>query len=77
MTAIELPFARGPVGYRIAYRMHETNHCPGCGKSHWLMGRMTAECAYCGTAIPLNEGGMIGNGLFRASNGKRLAPLAA
>lgn len=77
MASVQKPFAPGRSGYRIAYRAHEVNHCPGCGKSHWLMGRMTAECAYCGTALPLNEGGMIGNGLFRAGNGKRLPPLAA
>lgn len=41
-------------GYRIAYRRDETNHCPGCGKAHWLLGRLTAECAFCGTALPLH-----------------------
>lgn len=27
--------------------------CPGCSKSHWHVGRMSAECAFCSTAIPL------------------------
>lgn len=27
--------------------------CPGCSRSHWYVGRMMAECAFCGTAIPL------------------------
>lgn len=27
--------------------------CPGCGRSSWLIGRLSAECAFCGTAIPL------------------------
>ena len=44
-------------GYRPAYHQHEPNSCPGCGKSHWLLGRVSAECAYCGTALPLAEGG--------------------
>lgn len=54
-------------GYRIAYRQQETNHCPGCGKSHWVIGRLTAECAFCGTALPLIGGGSTGVGLFRCS----------
>lgn len=27
--------------------------CPGCGHSHWQIGRLSAECAFCGTALPL------------------------
>ncbi len=50
-------------GYRVAYRPHETNHCPGCGNSHWMIGRMTAECAFCGTALPLVAGANFGTGL--------------
>ncbi len=38
------------------YRPHETNPCPGCGQSHWMVGRLTAECAFCGTALPLHLG---------------------
>lgn len=53
-------------GYRIAYRQHEANHCPGCGQSHWVIGRTTAECAFCGTALPLIAGGSFGNGTVHA-----------
>ncbi|WP_213981579.1 hypothetical protein [Sphingomonas sp. dw_22] len=63
-------------GYRIAYRPQETNHCPGCGKSHWMIGRLTAECAFCGTALPLIGGGSTGTGLFRKRGGEA-ASLAA
>ena len=56
------PAARG---YYAAYRPHEVNHCPGCGRSHWLVGRALAECAFCATALPLLDGGMNGVGLFR------------
>lgn len=49
-------------GYRVAYHAHEANHCPGCGQSQWLIGRMTAECAYCHTALPINAGGNYGIG---------------
>lgn len=40
-------------GYHAAYRDGEINHCPGCGRTHWLIGRTTAECAFCATALPL------------------------
>jgi len=30
-------------GYYIMYREHDTNWCPGCGRSHWHIGRMLAE----------------------------------
>ena len=64
-------------GYRVAYRPDQTNHCPGCGQSHWMLGRLTAECAFCGTALPLNAGAASGAGLFRRSTGKTVTPLAA
>jgi len=52
-------------GYHVAYRAHEVNHCPGCGRSHWIIGRLLAECAFCATALPLMETGTTGAGLFR------------
>lgn len=66
------------LGYRIVYRAREINHCPGCGRSHWIVGRLTAECAFCATALPLETGPTVGTGLFR-SRGKAdaFAPLAA
>jgi hypothetical protein len=45
-------------GYHVVYREHEVNHCPGCGRTHWLIGRMSAECAFCTTALPLAEASM-------------------
>jgi hypothetical protein len=44
-----------PRGYHFTYRQHETNHCPGCGRSNWYVGRLLAECGFCSTAIPLAE----------------------
>ena len=26
-------------GYHAVYREHEVNHCPGCGRTHWIIGR--------------------------------------
>lgn len=28
-------------------------HCPACGAAKWHLGRFSAECAWCGTALPL------------------------
>ena len=50
-------FALDPItrGYHVAYRENEVNHCPGCGRTHWYVGRLSAECGFCGTALPLSE----------------------
>lgn len=45
------PSARG---YHALYREGEVNHCPGCGRCHWHIGRLSAECAFCSTALPLD-----------------------
>ena len=42
-------------GYHAVYRQHETNRCPGCGRSHWYVGRASAECGFCATALPLAD----------------------
>jgi hypothetical protein len=35
------------------YRQGEINRCPGCGRTQWRVGRITAECAFCGTALQI------------------------
>ena len=42
-------------GHHIVYRANSANHCPGCGRSQWYIGRISAECGFCGTAVPLAE----------------------
>ena len=42
-------------GHHIVYRANESNRCPGCGRSHWYIGRISAECGFCGAAVPLAE----------------------
>ncbi|TGX56082.1 hypothetical protein E5A73_02980 [Sphingomonas gei] len=64
-------------GHRGAYHPQQANQCPGCGKSHWMIGRVTAECAFCGTALPLMGGFSSGNGMMRPRTIPALAPLAA
>ena len=49
-------------GYHAVYRENETNHCPGCGRTHWYLGRSMAECAFCATALPLENAPMIAGG---------------
>jgi hypothetical protein len=52
-------------GFHILYRRDEINHCPGCGRTHWYVGRLSAECGFCGTALALADTGMTGTGLYR------------
>jgi hypothetical protein len=53
-------------GYHVVYRAGESNRCPGCGRSHWHVGRLSAECGFCGTALPLIDGVGSGAGVFRS-----------
>jgi hypothetical protein len=59
-TLSEMGMSHDPAirGYHVVYREHEVNHCPGCGRTQWLIGRMSAECAFCSTALPLAEASM-------------------
>ena len=43
-------------GYHAVYRQNQVNHCPGCGRTHWLVGRVSAECGFCATALPFVGG---------------------
>lgn len=52
-----------PYFHLQTYREGETNHCPGCGQVQWYVGRVTAECPFCGTALPLQHTGFEGIGL--------------
>jgi hypothetical protein len=64
------PSARG---YQLLYRPGEINHCPGCGRTHWYVGRLSAECAFCSTAVALADTGMTGVGLLHRYQGLRPA----
>ena len=56
-------------GHHVVYRSNESNRCPGCGRAQWHVGRASAECAFCGTAVPLAEAKWVG-----ASGGAKWAP---
>jgi hypothetical protein len=49
------PFDPNRRGYHAVYRENEVNHCPGCGRTHWIRGCLSAECAFCSSALPLQE----------------------
>ena len=55
IEARRIPFNPNVRGYHAVYRENEINHCPGCGRTHWYLGRSLAECAFCETALPLQE----------------------
>ena len=57
-------FPHNPLGrgYHAVYRENEINHCPGCGRTHWYVGRVSAECGFCGAALPLAEASARGIG---------------
>lgn len=42
-------------GYHAVYRPDQPNFCPGCGRSHWYVGRAMAECGFCATALPIGR----------------------
>jgi hypothetical protein len=48
-------FAYGAGGFKFVYHDGEPNRCPGCGRRQWFVGRVTAECAFCETALPLEH----------------------
>lgn len=59
-----LPYDPASRGYHAVYRQQEVNHCPGCGRTHWYVGRLMAECGFCATALPLDDASIRG-GSFR------------
>lgn len=55
LSSEPIPFNPATRGYHAVYRENEVNHCPGCGRTHWIIGRTLAECGFCATALPLSE----------------------
>lgn len=41
--------------YSPLYYPDQVNHCPGCSGTSWYLGRFSAECAKCHTALPLAQ----------------------
>ena len=72
----EFPHCPASRGYTITYRDDQVNFCPGCGRSHWYIGRLLAECAYCGTAIPLSDTQIQSMAGGHSRNRKSFVPVA-
>ena len=68
------PFDPSRRGNHAAYRDNEINHCPGCGRTHWYIGRVTAECAFCATSLPLASSLSQGHGPVVIGLPKRRPP---
>ncbi len=68
MSKVALPHSHNPAlrGSHAVYRENETNHCPACGRTQWYVGRFSAECGFCATALPLAEAAMRGGSIMRA-----------
>ncbi len=45
-------------GFMPLYYTGESNYCPGCGGRHWHVGRISAQCARCDTALPIAMNGI-------------------
>jgi hypothetical protein len=60
---------RADRGYRLAYREGEKNYCPGCAGTHWILGRASAECPRCETALPLVDARLDGVSIERRGKG--------
>lgn len=46
---------KGPVHRVDSLRPSDSlRPCPACGQNQWLVGRVTAECAACSTALSLD-----------------------
>ena len=58
--SLVLPVAQR--GYHVVYRGDGTDRCPGCDRQHFIIGRFSAECAFCGTAVMLPAAPLIGGG---------------
>lgn len=70
MGSYSLDFASRP--FALVYRQNAVNHCPGCTHTNWMIGRMVAECGFCGTVLPLRD-----SALLAASPRRSLPPIAA
>lgn len=55
LSPLDTQFDPAKRGYHAVYRANQVNHCPGCGRTHWYIGRTLAECGFCATALPLAD----------------------
>ena len=63
MQPFALDFRSRP--YCLVYRPDTVNHCLGCTRTKWMVGRMVAECGFCGTVLPLRNSPLLATGQRR------------
>ncbi|HEX4736809.1 MAG TPA: hypothetical protein VH331_04520 [Allosphingosinicella sp.] len=61
----------GGTGRQGPFRQGDAVACAECGAANWLVGRRSAECAGCGTALPLAGGGASGAAAHRLRKGRK------
>jgi uncharacterized protein (DUF983 family) len=49
-----------PKARPVPLRAGDPAQCPDCGGGQWFIGRHAAECAACGSPLPLADGGPLG-----------------
>lgn len=76
LSDVGLRFDPARRGYHAVYRENQVNHCPGCGRTHWLVGRTLAECGFCATALPLSESFCQPSGAVIVHRSRPLSPTA-
>lgn len=57
-------------GFQVYFHRDTVNHCPYCGHSQWVVGRVTAECGLCHSALPIKNPEFSGGGISRVGSGK-------
>jgi len=55
---------------RPTWNAADSNRCLGCGGSHWYVGAITAECAFCATALPLGMPRTVGTTIMGRRAGR-------
>lgn len=46
------------MSWHAVFRPGRENLCPGCARSNWAVGRITAECGFCKTVLPIAGDGV-------------------
>lgn len=61
-------------GNHAEYRGDGGDRCPGCGRSHFYVGRLSAECAFCTVALPLADARHVGSAATIWTRGRGRRP---
>ena len=49
----QVPWAKPNGAFVPTYWMGRHNSCPACTRSNWWIGRLSAECGFCGATLPI------------------------